>query len=210
MFWRDLISHTTKQVHWLDRRAVTAGVILLLLPVTLWQGGLWRPAASSGQLAGPCSMRPFSGTSLTSPMLMRDSVGSCFFLSVTFASTACRHLVGKVAGSYGSDRNTGRSRKWAAATGGLLGAVVWGILFNMALELRHPLTVGIGSAILGISGQLGGLFGSRLKQMVGNKDSGELSPVSGGVLDRMYSLTWNVVVLYHMVALTTMSCISIS
>ena len=72
----------------------------------------------------------------------------------------------------------------------------------LGLDADLP-TIALMSAVLGITGQLGDLYESKLKRLAGVKDSGRLFPGHGGILDRMDSLMWNVVVLYHMVALTS-------
>ncbi len=125
-----------------------------------------------------------------------------FLLGVTFATDTAAYFVGRAVGSRPLAPNVSPNKTWEGAIGGFLGAVVCGVLLNTALGLDADMRVAaIGSAILGVCGQLGDLFESKLKRMAGVKDSGTLFPGHGGVLDRMDSLMWNVVVLYYMVAL---------
>ena len=55
-------------------------------------------------------------------------------------------------------------------------------------------------AVIGISGQLGDLFESRLKRTAEVKDSGWAVPGHGGLLDRLDSIVFNLVVVYYFVA----------
>ena len=61
------------------------------------------------------------------------------------------------------------------------------------LPLRHVL---IASVLLGIFGQLGDLAESMLKRAAEIKDSSQLIPGHGGVLDRMDSLLFAFPVMY--------------
>ena len=127
-----------------------------------------------------------------------------FLLGVTFATDTAAYLVGRAIGSHKLAPNVSPNKTWEGALGGFLGAVVCGICLSALLDLgAHLSVIAVGAAVLGITGQLGDLYESRLKRMAGVKDSGRLFPGHGGILDRMDSLMWNVVVLYHMVALTT-------
>ena len=127
-----------------------------------------------------------------------------FLLGVTFATDTAAYFVGKAVGSHKLAPNVSPNKTWEGAVGGLLGAVVCGILLNATLDMGADTpTAALGSAILSITGQLGDLFESKLKRLAGFKDSGRLFPGHGGILDRMDSLIWNVIVLYHMAALSS-------
>ena len=125
-------------------------------------------------------------------------------LAVTFATDTAAYFVGRAFGSRKLAPNVSPNKTWEGAIGGFCGAVLCGVGLEAMLGLDADLpTIALMSAILGITGQLGDLYESKLKRLAGVKDSGHLFPGHGGVLDRMDSLMWNVVVLYHMVALTS-------
>ena len=127
-----------------------------------------------------------------------------FLLAVTFATDTAAYLVGRAIGSHKLAPSLSPNKTWEGAIGGFCGAIACGIGLESALGLDADLpTVALMSAVLGVTGQLGDLYESKLKRMAGVKDSGRLFPGHGGVLDRMDSLMWNVVVLYHMVALSS-------
>ena len=89
-------------------------------------------------------------------------------------------------------------------TGNLGAVIAIGLAIELTLGLTADLpTVALMSATLGITGQLGDLFESKLKRRANLDDSGTIFPGHGGILDRMDSLIWNLLILFHMVILLT-------
>ncbi len=80
------------------------------------------------------------------------------------------------------------NKTWEGLAGGILLAVSASVLvaqYVTAFELRHWIAAGI---IVGIFGNLGDLFESHLKRNYHVKDSGNIIPGHGGVLDRFDGL----------------------
>ena len=185
---------------------VVAALAVAAAAIMLFAYGIGGTA--SGVLVTVCAALAVGGTLFHAPLLRgggsSDGEGLLwivFLLGVTFATDTAAYFVGRAVGSRKLAPNVSPNKTWEGAAGGFLGAVVCGVSLNAALDLgvSAPVAVLV-SAILGVCGQLGDLYESKLKRMAGVKDSGRLFPGHGGILDRMDSLMWNVVALYHMVA----------
>ena len=64
------------------------------------------------------------------------------------------------------------------------------------MEMSGLQAIGTGAG-LGVIAQIGDLAESRLKRLGGAEDSGKMVPGHGGVMDRLDSIVWNLVVVYH-------------
>ena len=116
-----------------------------------------------------------------------------FLLAVTFATDTCAYIVGKAIGSRKLAPTVSPGKTWEGAIGGLVGATCAGTIFawGMGTDWTWLLT----APILGVTGQMGDLYESKLKRLAGFDDSGTIFPGHGGVLDRLDSITFNLIVL---------------
>jgi phosphatidate cytidylyltransferase len=78
------------------------------------------------------------------------------------------------------------NKTWAGLIGGVVAALVLGLLLWRFADLR--LQLAFASPILAVIAQIGDLYESWLKRQAGVKDSGRLLPGHGGVLDRLDGL----------------------
>jgi phosphatidate cytidylyltransferase len=83
---------------------------------------------------------------------------------------------------------------WGAVAGSIAGALIAKFLFLQELAWFHALPLG---AIIGVVGQLGDLWESLLKRSARAKDSGDLIPGHGGLLDRIDSVLFAAPVVYY-------------
>ena len=123
-----------------------------------------------------------------------------FLLVVTFSTDTGAFFVGKAIGKRPLAPTVSPGKTWEGAIGGFLAAVLAALVAAWALEIdvSVPVIVALG-ALMGVVGQAGDLFESKLKRLAGVKESGRLLPGHGGVLDRLDSIVFNLALVYYFV-----------
>ncbi len=109
-------------------------------------------------------------------------------------------------GAYFLGKSLGKRKLWPEISpnktvGGALGGIFMAILVGIVFQLIYPFEISMMSIILlsiliSIVGQLGDLVASGFKRIYQVKDAGKLFPGHGGVLDRLDSLVFVLLVLY--------------
>jgi len=96
-------------------------------------------------------------------------------------------------------------KSWEGYAGGVLFGVGFGALFGWVLKPVMPeLAVWEGAVlglVIGVLAPFGDLFVSMLKRIAGVKDSGTLIPGHGGILDRVDTWIWAVMLGYYLAQL---------
>jgi phosphatidate cytidylyltransferase len=117
----------------------------------------------------------------------------CFPLVVTWVCDTAAMIGGR---TFGGPKlspvvSPGKTRSGAAA--GVVGALLVAPIFSAWIFPRYSVDLGLGralviAAVLSVAGQVGDLAESLLKREAGVKDSSQLLPGHGGILDRLDSL----------------------
>ncbi len=113
-------------------------------------------------------------------------------IAATFATDTGAYVVGRMIGSRKLAPSVSPGKTWEGAAGGLLAAILAGAVFALVLGYGNQ-WIAV-AALLGITGQIGDLYVSRLKRHAGLDDSGTIFPGHGGMLDRLDSLSFNLIV----------------
>jgi phosphatidate cytidylyltransferase len=119
-------------------------------------------------------------------------------LVITWSADTGAYLIGSIWGRRKLAPRLSPGKTWEGTLGGWLTGVLAGGLLAGLLKLGvvHGLATG---ALIGVASPLGDLGISMIKRQVGAKDSGHLIPGHGGMLDRIDSVLFTVVIGYYYV-----------
>jgi phosphatidate cytidylyltransferase len=125
-------------------------------------------------------------------------------LVITWADDSAAYFVGSRWGRHKMAPLLSPHKSWEGAAAGLLAAVLAALLavalFGLPLSFLEALLIG---AIGGVAVQLGDLAESLIKRQIGIKDSSNLIPGHGGVLDRIDSMLFAAPTVYYTLILLT-------
>lgn len=158
---------------------ITAAIPALLRRVSWWHpGGLLYAGLSAISLA---AIRGDDSLGL---------IAMLFVFIVVWATDILAYFVGRAIGGPKLAPRISPGKTWSGAIGGTIAGVVGGYLVAMA----HFQDVGLWTIVVGLSlsiaSQVGDLFESFIKRRFGVKDSSNLIPGHGGVMDRVDGLVF--------------------
>ncbi|MBD8891062.1 phosphatidate cytidylyltransferase [Roseibium litorale] len=134
----------------------------------------------------------YAGLSMLALMAVRrgdlGQVFIFFLLVVIWATDICAYFVGRFLGGPKLWTRVSPNKTWSGALGGLTFAVLFGGGFVLAAGQTEPLGWMLLAGLLSIVSQIGDLAESALKRRFKVKDSSQLIPGHGGVMDRVDGL----------------------
>lgn len=167
----------------------SAAFWLLLVPI--WMNRRWLlPKSATGLLIGALVIIP---TWLALVQLRQAGpISLLAIMAVVWLADIAAYFFGRTFGKRKLAPSISPGKTWAGAIGGGLAVVVYG--FILAPQLPGKLSVNYGLLLLVLIVLVaisitGDLFESLLKRQAGLKDSSNVLPGHGGVLDRIDSLT---------------------
>jgi phosphatidate cytidylyltransferase len=120
-----------------------------------------------------------------------------FLLTVVFSCDTGAFYFGRSFGRHKLHKRVSPGKTWEGAAGGLLSSLLAAMLFLKFIDI-HPFNVSLVLLVISISiaSQIGDLAESVLKRNQGVKDSGNILPGHGGILDRIDGLLFAIPVLF--------------
>lgn len=160
---------------------------LILMP--FWLRNKWAIQGMSGLLVGAVVLIP---TWLA--MVQLRALGAAALLgifAVVWMADIAAYFSGRALGKHKLAPTISPGKTWEGAIGACIGVVIYGLVVRQIFDIQVlslPLWIVVLFVITGVS-IVGDLFESLLKRKAGIKDSSNILPGHGGVLDRIDSLT---------------------
>ena len=163
---------------------------LLAVPVLFATGA--RPGNTWGALAGWCVLLPFAAAAAD----LRD-LGPWLLISVmalVWIADIAAYFAGRAFGRRKLAPSISPGKTWAGAVGGVAAVALYALAnwhYGNPLLAGEPLwrVLVLAGGLLATVSIIGDLFESAMKRAAGLKDSSQLLPGHGGVMDRIDSLT---------------------
>ncbi len=172
--------------------SLALAMVLFYPRCTTW----WRKSCTIRLLFGMLTIAPFFGSMVVLRQLNYDAdrfTGAWWLLYVmllVWSVDSGGYLFGRLFGKHKLAPRVSLGKTWEGLVGGLVTAMVLSWLFSLRAPLAiAPQTLLLCSFIAALASVLGDLTESMFKREAGIKDSGNIIPGHGGILDRIDSLT---------------------
>lgn len=188
--------------YWGDMQTTSlliSGAVIISLVKILWRGDKGKAFTNWAWTIGGVF---YIGWTMSHFILLRGLEDGrswvLVVLLITFASDTSAFFVGRTWGRKRMAPAISPGKTWEGAVGGIIGAIIAMVILDPLLGLNK----GYGGLIIlgfliSVFAQLGDLAESMLKRTAGVKEAGKLIPGHGGILDRLDSLIFTVVLVYY-------------
>ena len=192
----------------LPRLALSRPALALLLIAALTWQMRYRDGSPTANWALTVAGGIYLGVAGAHFILIRQLDNGAWWLLLALAGTwladSGAYIIGRKFGVHKMTPSLSPKKSWE----GLAGGVAFGVIFDALLAVVLSLALNISipwwaGAVLGLIGALIGVLGdlsiSMIKREVGAKDTGNIIPGHGGVLDRLDSLLFTMIVSYYFI-----------
>ncbi len=192
-----------RQILWVSSLLLALQLVLLLRKANLRE---IVPQAGSVMLSAFYAFVPWR----LAVDLRQRSIHLLFFvLALNWVGDSAAYYFGRQFGRHKLAPVISPGKSWEGAIASVIASAVFGLLYLGNTLPSLPLYSVIVIAVLGnIAGQLGDLVESSIKRGAGLKDSGNLLPGHGGVLDRLDSSMFAIPIIYSLYILLTSSLLN--
>ena len=123
------------------------------------------------------------------------------FFILLWSNDTFAYLTGKFLGKHKLMENVSPQKTWEGFVGGIAFAVLAGFLLKEQVSILSGNKWIFISIIVGVFGTMGDLYESRIKRWAGVKDSGQIMPGHGGVLDRFDGVMFSIPIVLGILSL---------
>jgi phosphatidate cytidylyltransferase len=192
----------------LPRLALSRPALALLLIAALTWQMRYRTGSPTANWALTVAGGIYLGVAGAHFILLRELNNGAWWLLLALTGTwladSGAYFIGRKFGVHKMTPTLSPKKSWEGLAGGIGFAVILNAL--LALALSQILNIYLpwwAGAMLGLIGALIGVLGdlsiSMIKREVGAKDTGNIIPGHGGVLDRLDSLLFTIIVSYYFI-----------
>lgn len=216
--WTGMLMPKARATHRIVLAALFAPILLLLLAgwpmvMILVASGLIFVISAAFSLSTGNGLWPalgvlYAGVSAIALAALRgdDSAGlaaTLFLFAVVWTTDIAAYFVGRALGGPKLAPSISPGKTWSGALGGAAGAIILGLAVAILLGATvHWLSLLVMILALSAVSQVGDLFESSIKRRCGVKDSSQLIPGHGGVMDRVDGLVVAAIALFLLGAIT--------
>ncbi|MGB6537207.1 MAG: phosphatidate cytidylyltransferase [Xanthobacteraceae bacterium] len=166
--------------------ALTAGAVLAGLLGFALSGSRDRDGHVFWAVGGVA----YAGIAFLGPALLRQKAGLgllafLFVAAIVWLTDICAFAAGRMIGGPLLWPSISPNKTWSGALGGLLGGIAGGVLVAYAGGIGRLAIPALLAALLSVLAQAGDLLESAIKRRFGAKDTSQLIPGHGGLMDRL-------------------------
>jgi len=164
---------------------------LLAAVIVMAMGILGAAAlASRGQRAWVAAGIPYAGAIGVAPIVLRSESGYGFIaviivFAIVWTTDILAYFIGRAVGGPKLMPKVSPKKTWSGAVGGTAAAVIAALTVAELSSLGGLFAIAVIAAMLSVASQAGDLLESFLKRRFGAKDSSQLIPGHGGLMDRL-------------------------
>lgn len=178
---------------------VEAWIVLLLaaVPSLLFLAfGTFRPMAGNCGFGMAYATLPAIALALLRGSDAAGLTAIIFLFAVVWTTDILAYFVGRAVGGPKLAPSISPGKTWSGAIGGAVSAVIAGLIVALVTGHAAPMLLAVLALVVSAVSQVGDLFESAFKRRHGVKDSSNLIPGHGGVMDRVDGLVAAAVALY--------------
>jgi phosphatidate cytidylyltransferase len=137
---------------------------------------------------------PYAGALGIAPVVLRSDeergfVAILVLFGVVWATDILAYFVGRAIGGPKLAPRFSPKKTWSGAVGGAIAGVLAAVAIGKLAGLTGLRTIAVLAVVLSAAAQAGDIFESMLKRRFGVKDSSQLIPGHGGLMDRLDGFT---------------------